>query len=227
MAANDFRCIKALRIPRKQRLAPVDIGASLTLIGGRAAVQQLPELQFIQFLCHGKFIIDYVVLMGWNQDVDRNEERHWSEVSPRVMFSVEQITQLKIDNNPFAKGFRDTGNGRREKRSGSGMTEWSVLKGNKGGAECMHEWMTVRMNQWKKHIFPIRKPVTLQFKAREAEQRKDSGCSDDSSSDRPGHFLHVPTVAASTPKGFKALPLPLPLPLLAVTVLVNWLNPYT
>ncbi|KAG7222481.1 hypothetical protein INR49_016212 [Caranx melampygus] len=23
-----------------------------------------------------------------------------------------QITQLKIDNNPFAKGFRDTGNGR-------------------------------------------------------------------------------------------------------------------
>lgn len=28
-----------------------------------------------------------------------------------------QITQLKIDNNPFAKGFRDTGNGRREKRS--------------------------------------------------------------------------------------------------------------
>lgn len=30
-------------------------------------------------------------------------------------FSV-KITQLKIDNNPFAKGFRDTGNGRREKR---------------------------------------------------------------------------------------------------------------
>ncbi|XP_070299694.1 T-box transcription factor TBX3-like isoform X6 [Salvelinus sp. IW2-2015] len=26
------------------------------------------------------------------------------------------ITQLKIDHNPFAKGFRDTGNGRREKR---------------------------------------------------------------------------------------------------------------
>lgn len=27
-----------------------------------------------------------------------------------------QITQLKIDNNPFAKGFREAGNGRREKR---------------------------------------------------------------------------------------------------------------
>ncbi|NWQ90598.1 TBX3 factor, partial [Burhinus bistriatus] len=30
--------------------------------------------------------------------------------------SAGAITQLKIDNNPFAKGFRDTGNGRREKR---------------------------------------------------------------------------------------------------------------
>lgn len=27
-----------------------------------------------------------------------------------------QVTQLKIDNNPFAKGFRDTGAGRREKK---------------------------------------------------------------------------------------------------------------
>ncbi|KAM8885853.1 uncharacterized protein AB9W97_013263 [Spinachia spinachia] len=31
-------------------------------------------------------------------------------------YQNDQITQLKIDNNPFAKGFRDTGNGRREKR---------------------------------------------------------------------------------------------------------------
>ncbi|XP_036833135.1 T-box transcription factor TBX3 isoform X5 [Oncorhynchus mykiss] len=30
--------------------------------------------------------------------------------------SSSNITQLKIDHNPFAKGFRDTGNGRREKR---------------------------------------------------------------------------------------------------------------
>ncbi|KAM6983893.1 T-box transcription factor TBX2b-like [Tautogolabrus adspersus] len=32
-------------------------------------------------------------------------------------YQNEKITQLKIDNNPFAKGFRDTGNGRCEKRS--------------------------------------------------------------------------------------------------------------
>ncbi|KAK7882242.1 hypothetical protein WMY93_028416 [Mugilogobius chulae] len=31
-------------------------------------------------------------------------------------YQNDKITQLKIDNNPFAKGFRDTGNGRREKR---------------------------------------------------------------------------------------------------------------
>uniref|UniRef100_A0A8C9FDB2 T-box domain-containing protein n=1 Tax=Pavo cristatus TaxID=9049 RepID=A0A8C9FDB2_PAVCR len=33
-----------------------------------------------------------------------------------IIAGVKKGTQLKIDNNPFAKGFRDTGNGRREKR---------------------------------------------------------------------------------------------------------------
>ncbi|KAL4658790.1 T-box transcription factor TBX2-like [Arapaima gigas] len=43
-------------------------------------------------------------------------------VFPETVFTAvtayqnDKITQLKIDNNPFAKGFRDTGNGRREKR---------------------------------------------------------------------------------------------------------------
>uniref|UniRef100_A0A3Q2DM91 T-box transcription factor 2a n=1 Tax=Cyprinodon variegatus TaxID=28743 RepID=A0A3Q2DM91_CYPVA len=32
-------------------------------------------------------------------------------------YQNEKITQLKIDNNPFAKGFRDTGNGRRERNA--------------------------------------------------------------------------------------------------------------
>ncbi|XP_056458825.1 T-box transcription factor TBX3 [Gadus chalcogrammus] len=31
-------------------------------------------------------------------------------------YQNDKVTQLKIDNNPFAKGFRETGNGRREKR---------------------------------------------------------------------------------------------------------------
>ncbi|XP_064792555.1 T-box transcription factor TBX3-like [Oncorhynchus masou masou] len=36
-------------------------------------------------------------------------------------YQNDKITQLKIDNNPFAKGFRDTGNGRREKRKQLGI----------------------------------------------------------------------------------------------------------
>ncbi|ESO06717.1 hypothetical protein HELRODRAFT_63904 [Helobdella robusta] len=31
-------------------------------------------------------------------------------------YQNDKITQLKIDNNPFAKGFRDSGSGRREKK---------------------------------------------------------------------------------------------------------------
>uniref|UniRef100_A0A182WEF3 T-box domain-containing protein n=1 Tax=Anopheles minimus TaxID=112268 RepID=A0A182WEF3_9DIPT len=34
-------------------------------------------------------------------------------------YQNEKITQLKIDNNPFAKGFRDTGAGKREKNGNS------------------------------------------------------------------------------------------------------------
>ena len=34
----------------------------------------------------------------------------------QFLFDIFQITQLKIDHNPFAKGFRDTGSGRREKK---------------------------------------------------------------------------------------------------------------
>ncbi len=36
-------------------------------------------------------------------------------------FVLFQVTQLKIDNNPFAKGFRDTGAGKREKKRHLGI----------------------------------------------------------------------------------------------------------
>ncbi|KAG8297509.1 hypothetical protein J6590_034751 [Homalodisca vitripennis] len=43
-------------------------------------------------------------------------------------YQNEKITQLKIDNNPFAKGFRDTGAGKREKKeSAEGRGERRVL----------------------------------------------------------------------------------------------------
>ena len=34
----------------------------------------------------------------------------------RIFLFQSQITQLKIDHNPFAKGFRDNGQGKREKK---------------------------------------------------------------------------------------------------------------
>ncbi|KAI7813622.1 T-box transcription factor TBX3 [Triplophysa rosa] len=45
-------------------------------------------------------------------------------------YQNEKITQLKIDNNPFAKGFRDTGNGRREKRKQQRCEEGEAKKAN-------------------------------------------------------------------------------------------------
>ncbi|NXL61258.1 TBX3 factor, partial [Chordeiles acutipennis] len=41
---------------------------------------------------------------------------------PAAPMGGRDITQLKIDNNPFAKGFRDTGNGRREKRQEASLS---------------------------------------------------------------------------------------------------------
>lgn len=38
-----------------------------------------------------------------------------NDVESQMPFEL-QITQLKIDNNPFAKGFRDSGGGKREKK---------------------------------------------------------------------------------------------------------------
>jgi len=41
--------------------------------------------------------------------------------------SVLQITRLKIDNNPFAKGFRDTGAARKDKRWVSAYYSSAIL----------------------------------------------------------------------------------------------------
>ncbi|XP_030010659.1 T-box transcription factor TBX3-like [Sphaeramia orbicularis] len=50
-------------------------------------------------------------------------------------YQNEQITQLKIDNNPFAKGFRDTGNGRREKRNKQSTISSLLMIGDQSKAD--------------------------------------------------------------------------------------------
>uniref|UniRef100_A0A3P9LHI7 T-box transcription factor 2a n=1 Tax=Oryzias latipes TaxID=8090 RepID=A0A3P9LHI7_ORYLA len=47
-------------------------------------------------------------------------------------YQNDKITKLKIDNNPFAKGFRDIGNGRREKRGS--QLDMSFLQENQSDA---------------------------------------------------------------------------------------------
>ena len=43
-------------------------------------------------------------------------------------YQNDKITQLKIDNNPFAKGFRDTGSARRDKKRSASLIRSQMEK---------------------------------------------------------------------------------------------------
>ncbi|KAM8743717.1 T-box transcription factor TBX3a isoform 2-T2 [Acanthopagrus schlegelii] len=78
-------------------------------------------------------------------------------------YQNDKITQLKIDHNPFAKGFRDTGNGRREKRP-----ESCVITTRNNLGTCVN-----------------RKQLALQsMRSYEEQQKKENGASDDSSGEQ-------------------------------------------
>uniref|UniRef100_UPI00358EC0E6 T-box transcription factor TBX3-like n=1 Tax=Myxine glutinosa TaxID=7769 RepID=UPI00358EC0E6 len=64
-------------------------------------------------------------------------------------YQNDQITQLKIDHNPFAKGFRDTGNGRREKRKQPAAEATSELEedSKSDGEEGTHELVKKKMDE--------------------------------------------------------------------------------
>ncbi|XP_065090569.1 optomotor-blind protein isoform X3 [Ochlerotatus camptorhynchus] len=51
-------------------------------------------------------------------------------------YQNEKITQLKIDNNPFAKGFRDTGAGKREKNEAQFSTAATIRSGSFPLSSC-------------------------------------------------------------------------------------------
>ena len=44
-------------------------------------------------------------------------------------YQNEKITQMKIDHNPFAKGFRDTGAGKSQKKEDSSQLQNILLRG--------------------------------------------------------------------------------------------------
>ncbi|KAM9822165.1 T-box transcription factor TBX3-like [Syngnathus typhle] len=79
-------------------------------------------------------------------------------------YQNDKITQLKIDNNPFAKGFRDTGNGKREKR----QLPDSSTKSNKVR-------MTVVNGQPAKDCFFQYSPNSKSSDAQDSDDEKEHG----------------------------------------------------
>jgi hypothetical protein len=83
---------------------------------------------------------------------------HETEFIAVTAYQNEKITQLKIDNNPFAKGFRDSGGGKREKKrlqslqqqqnalqatqSSSSSSSRGQMGGAGGGGTAGHAWST-------------------------------------------------------------------------------------
>ena len=65
------------------------------------ATSSFPETAFIAVTAYQNEKVDHFI----------NSRRSLAEPSELL-----QITQLKIDHNPFAKGFRDSGAGKREKK---------------------------------------------------------------------------------------------------------------
>lgn len=88
------------------------------------AIVRLPYCSFRTFVFSET---QFIAVTAYQNDKVRkkqaplSEQFHTAKVKYFILLSFFffyffQITQLKIDNNPFAKGFRETGNGRREKR---------------------------------------------------------------------------------------------------------------
>ncbi|XP_029960790.1 T-box transcription factor TBX3-like [Salarias fasciatus] len=84
-------------------------------------------------------------------------------------YQNDKITQLKIDNNPFAKGFRDTGNGRREKRK---LQHLSPKSKEMRMTEVNHEYITVSSPQYSEN--------SKSSDAHESDSDRDENVKDDS-----------------------------------------------
>uniref|UniRef100_A0A4W5LZY9 T-box transcription factor 3b n=1 Tax=Hucho hucho TaxID=62062 RepID=A0A4W5LZY9_9TELE len=77
-------------------------------------------------------------------------------------YQNDKITQLKIYNNPFAKGFRDTGNGRREKRKQLGINtqkfnETRMQEDNEISCDSLDEAPLKRAELFSLNLFSVYK----------------------------------------------------------------------
>ncbi|CAN9512797.1 unnamed protein product [Ophioblennius macclurei] len=110
-------------------------------------------------------------------------------------YQNDRITQLKIDNNPFAKGFRDTGNGRREKRK---LLHLSPKSKEMRMSEVNHEHFTVSSPQYSEN--------SKSSDARDSDSDRDENMEDDSEKAQKetekmsDGTVHAPTETRREPK---------------------------
>ncbi|NXD78486.1 TBX2B factor, partial [Halcyon senegalensis] len=120
-------------------------------------------------------------------------------------YQNDKITQLKIDNNPFAKGFRDTGNGRREKRKQLSLPSLRMYEepckpdrdgGESDASSC--EPSAVR-DALHSPVGPLPSPLRLKGSGREEKPGADSDAEGEKApEERP--------VAAASPSGEDVTP---------------------
>ncbi|XP_021478799.1 T-box transcription factor TBX2b isoform X2 [Oncorhynchus mykiss] len=114
-------------------------------------------------------------------------------------YQNDKITQLKIDHNPFAKGFRDTGNGRREKRKqltlpSLRMYENRELKGDRDCADS--DDSSCEQTTGRDSVHSTLGPVTSPLRFNRTS-RDDKNCTD---SDQELDPQEERSIAASSPR---------------------------
>ncbi|XP_021478798.1 T-box transcription factor TBX2b isoform X1 [Oncorhynchus mykiss] len=118
-------------------------------------------------------------------------------------YQNDKITQLKIDHNPFAKGFRDTGNGRREKSSvcrkqltlpSLRMYENRELKGDRDCADS--DDSSCEQTTGRDSVHSTLGPVTSPLRFNRTS-RDDKNCTD---SDQELDPQEERSIAASSPR---------------------------
>ncbi|XP_062872420.1 T-box transcription factor TBX2b [Trichomycterus rosablanca] len=120
-------------------------------------------------------------------------------------YQNDKITQLKIDNNPFAKGFRDTGNGRREKRKQLSLPSLHMYDVGQckvdregGDSDASSGEQTTARDHAHSPLGPVASPITFSRSSKDDKACTDSEQETDHQEDRNGG-LNSPTQKPTSP----------------------------
>ncbi|XP_030632627.1 T-box transcription factor TBX2b [Chanos chanos] len=118
-------------------------------------------------------------------------------------YQNDKITQLKIDNNPFAKGFRDTGNGRREKRKQLSLPSLRMYEDqckvdrDGGDSDASSSEPATGRDVGHSPIGPVSSPLRFSRNSREEKTCTDSEHELDHQDERCGGSSPVPEPPSS------------------------------